>query len=41
MVCDSAVQGELAWTAYQAERRRRGEADEGSFETYNPFRQGR
>ncbi|MET8945412.1 hypothetical protein ABZX30_17965 [Streptomyces sp. NPDC004542] len=31
----STQQGELAWTAYQAERRRRGETDE------DPFRHGR
>jgi hypothetical protein len=37
----STVQGDLAWTAYQAERRRRGETDEDPFEAYNPFRQGR
>lgn len=37
----STQQGELAWTADQAERRRRGETDEDPFEAYNPFRQGR
>ncbi|MFE7244438.1 hypothetical protein [Streptomyces sp. NPDC057580] len=37
----STQQGDLAWTAYQAERRRRGETDEDPFEAYNPFRQGR
>ncbi|GAB2826352.1 hypothetical protein GCM10027073_64310 [Streptomyces chlorus] len=36
----STVQGELAWTAYRAERRRRGETDEEPFEVDNPFRQG-
>ncbi|MFE4416136.1 hypothetical protein [Streptomyces sp. NPDC056821] len=37
----STQQGELAWPAYQAERRRRGETDEDPFEAYNPFCQGR
>ncbi|MER6625395.1 hypothetical protein [Streptomyces sp. NPDC000931] len=37
----SARQGELAWTAYQVERRRRGETDEDPYTAYNPFRQGR
>jgi AcrR family transcriptional regulator len=37
----STLQGERAWTAYQAERRRRGETDEDPFEAYNPFRQSR
>jgi hypothetical protein len=37
----STLQGDLAWTAYQAERRRRGETDEDPFEAYNPFQQGR
>ncbi|GHC27612.1 hypothetical protein GCM10010348_62120 [Streptomyces anthocyanicus] len=37
----STQQGDLAWTAYQAERLRRGETDEDPVEAYNPFRQGR
>ncbi|PWI07894.1 hypothetical protein DIZ27_24735 [Streptomyces sp. NWU339] len=37
----STVQGDLAWTACQAERRRRTETDEDPFEAYHPFRQGR
>ncbi|MFC5675071.1 hypothetical protein [Streptomyces incanus] len=36
----STQQGDLAWTAYQAERRRRGETDEDPFAAYHPFRQG-
>lgn len=37
----STRQGDLAWTAYQAERRRRGETEEDPYTAYNPFRQGR
>ncbi|MEU2854542.1 hypothetical protein [Streptomyces syringium] len=37
----STHHGEAAWTAYQAERRRRGETDEDPFTAYNPFRHGR
>ncbi|PWI06710.1 hypothetical protein DIZ27_31860 [Streptomyces sp. NWU339] len=37
----STVPGELAWTAYRAERRRRGETGEEPCEAYHPFRQGR
>jgi hypothetical protein len=37
----STVHGELARTAYQAERRRRGKTDEDPFEAYDPFRQVR
>ncbi|WP_127354809.1 hypothetical protein [Actinacidiphila soli] len=37
----STLQGDLAWTVYQAERHRRGETDEDPFEAYNPFQQGR
>lgn len=37
----STQQGELAWTKYQIERKRRGETDEDHFETYNPFHQRR
>jgi hypothetical protein len=41
MLFQSSLQGEPAWTAYQAERRQRGETDEDPFEAYNPFRQDR
>ncbi|MFD6327640.1 hypothetical protein ACFWOL_33590 [Streptomyces sp. NPDC058442] len=37
----STRQGDLAWTAYQAERRRRGETEEDPDTAYHPFRQGR
>ncbi|MFC9164402.1 hypothetical protein ACFTZ8_26780 [Streptomyces fungicidicus] len=37
----STRQKDLALTAYQAERRRRGETEEDPYTAYNPFRQGR
>ncbi|MEU5092069.1 hypothetical protein [Streptomyces sp. NPDC021356] len=37
----STQQGDLAWAAYQVERRWRGETDKDPLEAYNPFRQGR
>ncbi|MGW2181301.1 hypothetical protein ACWCXX_25015 [Streptomyces sp. NPDC001732] len=37
----STQQGDLAWTAFQGERRRRGETDEDPYEAYNPFSQSR
>lgn len=37
----SIRQGADAWTAYQAERRRRGETDENPYTSYNPFSRGR
>ncbi|MGW6562737.1 hypothetical protein [Streptomyces hydrogenans] len=36
----STRQGEAAWDAYQAERHRRGETDQGPYTAYNPFRSG-
>ncbi|WP_330294064.1 hypothetical protein [Streptomyces sp. NBC_00576] len=37
----SIRQGGDAWTAYQAERRHRGETDENPYTVSNPFDQGR
>jgi hypothetical protein len=37
----STDQGERAWTAYQAERRRRGETDEDPYTAHNPFHRRR
>ncbi|MET8218056.1 hypothetical protein [Streptomyces hirsutus] len=37
----STRQGNPAWTAYPAERRRRGETEEDPYTAYSPFRQGR